>query len=372
MMYRITTGAIKALFKGNPSNTLKRQFGSTSLLNLRQSYKVYLGVFSGASVAGFVAYRYDSLSVQCEDANEILVEESSVLQENGGNTDNTQKAPIKWKLYQYATCPFCCKTRAFLDYYNIDYEKVEVNPVTRKEIKFSDYRKVPFIKSEEHQINDSSLIISLLKSHFLGKGDLNTLLTYYPYLEDESQKGKGKGQYQNLYNIMYQQGFSHAQNKAIREEAKWRRWVDECFVHTLSPNIYRTMTESLQAMEYITSVGNFTDREQTIIYYTGALAMYVIGKRVKTKHHLKKDVRQSLYEEANRWLHNVGKKHYMGGKQPNLADLNMYGVISAIEGLDAFNDLMMNTNIGPWYKRMKKQVSSHRGSIDPDWLSLVK
>lgn len=58
----------------------------------------------------------------------------------------------KWTLYQYATCPFCCKVRSFLDYYDVDYEIVEVNPVTRKEIKFSDYRKVPFMRSNEQQV----------------------------------------------------------------------------------------------------------------------------------------------------------------------------------------------------------------------------
>ena len=46
----------------------------------------------------------------------------------------------------------------------------------------------------------------------------------------------------------------------------------------------------------------------------------------------------------------------------------MYGVINAIEGLDAFNDLMKNTNIGPWYTRMKKQVNSHAGATQQDWL----
>ncbi len=48
-------------------------------------------------------------------------------------------------LYQYATCPYCCKTRAFLDYYHIPYTMVEVNPLFRTEIKFSAYRKVPFV-----------------------------------------------------------------------------------------------------------------------------------------------------------------------------------------------------------------------------------
>jgi len=331
--------------------------------------KVFLQFFSGVGITSYsyvASYKSKSTAVKCD---EILLD-IPTTQDSEENIDGTKA--IKFKLYQYATCPFCCKVRAFLDYYNIDYEKIEVNPATRKEIKFSAYRKVPFIRSDDDdvQINDSSLVISLLKSHYLGKGDLKTLLSYYPYLEDENNKGKG--QYQNLYNIMYQQGFSHEQNSAIREEAKWRRWIDESFVHTLSPNIYRTMNESFQAMEYITSVGNFTVREQKLIYYTGAVAMYFIGKRVKSKYHLRNDVRESLYEEANRWTHNVGKKQYMGGKQPNLADLNMYGVISAIEGLDAFNDLMKNTNIGPWYKRMKKQVTAHRGSVDPDWLSLVK
>ena len=48
-------------------------------------------------------------------------------------------------LYQYQSCPFCSKTRAFLDYYGIQYKKVEVNPLFKREMKFSSYRKVPFI-----------------------------------------------------------------------------------------------------------------------------------------------------------------------------------------------------------------------------------
>ena len=55
-------------------------------------------------------------------------------------------------LYQYQTCPFCCKTRAFLDYYGVSYEIVEVNPLFRREIKFSKYRKVPFIVCGDVQV----------------------------------------------------------------------------------------------------------------------------------------------------------------------------------------------------------------------------
>ena len=39
----------------------------------------------------------------------------------------------------------------------------------------------------------------------------------------------------------------------------------------------------------------------------------------------------------------------------------MYGVLSAIEGYDAFNDLLQKTNIGPWYQRMKTKVKNKEG-----------
>merc|ERR1712080_616624 len=99
------------------------------------------------------------------------------------------------------------------------------NPLSRKEIKFSDYRKVPFVRSAGQQINDSSLIISVLRSHMLGKGDVSTLLTYYPFLEDNDMKGAG--QHQNLYFLMYHgiDGFTDEQTAALQEERKWRMWV---------------------------------------------------------------------------------------------------------------------------------------------------
>ena len=57
-------------------------------------------------------------------------------------TDNTG---LKLTLFQYATCPFCCKARAVLDYYGFSYNIVEVNPVLRQQIKWSEYKKVPIL-----------------------------------------------------------------------------------------------------------------------------------------------------------------------------------------------------------------------------------
>lgn len=53
---------------------------------------------------------------------------------------------------------------------------------------------------------------------------------------------------------------------------------------------------------------------------------------------------------------------FMGGKQPNLADLAVYGILNSIEGCDAFKDLLERTKIGKWYFGMKDVVSQHQGA----------
>lgn len=49
---------------------------------------------------------------------------------------------------------------AFLDYHDIAYKVVEVNPVGKKEIKWSDYKKVPILVVDGEALNDSTGIIT--------------------------------------------------------------------------------------------------------------------------------------------------------------------------------------------------------------------
>lgn len=71
---------------------------------------------------------------------------------------------LKLTLFQYQTCPFCCKVRAFLDYYGISYDVIEVDPVLRQSIKWSPYKKVPILvaKTEDgYQVLTVNLYIQL-------------------------------------------------------------------------------------------------------------------------------------------------------------------------------------------------------------------
>lgn len=104
--------------------------------------------------------------------------------------------------------------------------------------------------------------------------------------------------------------------------------------------------------------------ERLIIINIGAIAMWFISKRLKKRHNLKDDVRQSLYDEINKWLYAI-KKHggtFMGGKKPNLSDLAVYGILKSIEGCSAFKDALENTKLCTWYDAMAKEVETHSGS----------
>ena len=59
--------------------------------------------------------------------------------------------------------------------------------------------------------------------------------------------------------------------------------MDDHFVHTLAPNIYRSLGEAVHAMDYISSVGNFSWFERVAAKYAGAAAMWFLGRRLKKK-----------------------------------------------------------------------------------------
>lgn len=73
----------------------------------------------------------------------------------------------------------------------------------------------------------------------------------------------------------------------FREEQRWRKWADNVLVHTLSPNVYRTPTEAIQAFRWFSDVGewekNFALWEQLLIVYIGAISMWLISKRLKKR-----------------------------------------------------------------------------------------
>lgn len=121
------------------------------------------------------------------------------------------------------------------------------------------------------------------------------------------------------------------------------------------PNIYRTFPESLEAFDYCLTEGKFTATERYMSKYAGAIAMYFIAKKLKTKYAID-DEREALYAAITSYLDAVGDRDFLGGSEPNMADLSVFGVVRSVAGLTTFDDLMANTAIEPWFTRMTAKV----------------
>nr|CAG4637130.1 EOG090X08KD [Ceriodaphnia reticulata] len=288
---------------------------------------------------------------------------------------NNDVIKLELTLFQYEPCPFCKKVRAFLDFSGLTYDVVEVNPVTKKQLGWSTYKKVPIVmvkvKEGYQQLNDSSMIISSLASHLADpEQDLLKIVKYYPRVDYQEEGGKKDSEIMNRYFLMFGEKEPAGRSKeSIVEERRWRKWSDDVLMHTLSPNIYRTWEESLEAFNMFSKKGDweriFPSWERQMVIYVGAAVMYFIGKRLKKRHNLMDDARQSLYNEVNYFLKVVDSKgtRFIGGDEPNLADLAVYGCISSIDGTRSFYDLMRHTSLSPWYEAMCSIIESRRGKI---------
>jgi len=319
---------------------------------------VFAGICGGALSFNLVTQQLSSATIYADDGASKHKVSKRIIREN-------DHSGLKLTLYQYVSCPFCCKVRAFLDCYGFSYDIVEVDSVRKKQLKDLDtaYKKVPILvvkppgSKNELQLVDSCVIVSVLTSFIEDQSmSLSQLNTFYPALESKEKKGTD---YPNKYFIMF--GEKHVpkeMHKVLKEERRWRRWCDDVFIHTIAPNVYRTPSESLQTFGVYSKMGewekNFSNSERNMCIYFGSAVMYILGKVIKRRHNLKKDVRESMYDACNEWVKGIGKKQpFMGGQTPNLADMAVYGAMSSFEGCQAFNDAHENTKIGVWYQRMK-------------------
>lgn len=231
------------------------------------------------------------------------------------------------EIYQYEICPFCCKVKAFLDWQKVAYSTVEVNPLSKAQIKqFKDYKKVPIAKVDGKQVNDSMQIISAVAS------SLDTGI---------------------------------ADSLADPQTAKWLEFADKELAVLLFPNITRSFGESFEAFKYIADVPTFGAGAKAANQLAGSLAMWLANGKLKKKYNIT-DERKQLLDTVGRWTSAVGDGPFLTGDAPVMADVVVYGVISAIRGLATHKELMESSPaLLTWDTHMRRAIGASMRAEDP-------
>jgi hypothetical protein len=91
--------------------------------------------------------------------------------------------------------------------------------------------------------------------------------------------------------------------KEVEEEKFWRQWADEKLVKVLTVNLYSSLRESYQAMEYIMDVHSFSYLSRLVGYGAGGMVMYAVGTRLPKKYGLEgKDLRAELVKLVDEFV----------------------------------------------------------------------
>ncbi|MEZ4814248.1 MAG: glutathione S-transferase N-terminal domain-containing protein [Bdellovibrionota bacterium] len=233
-------------------------------------------------------------------------------------TPQTAKSP---KLYQYEVCPFCWKARVALSLKKAPYEKVEVHPLNKKEIAFSDgYKKVPiYVDSVGAQVNDSNEIMKHIDKEFADGPKL--------FADENSEEAK--------------------------ELQKWLDW-SETYVKAVPPLIYDNLPNALKAFDYITKVGNFSTLQKMTIKYSGAFVMKMVAKKSKERQNIE-DPAEHILVKMNEWTAALGGNPFRGGATPDASDAAVFGITLSMKGLPAYELTQKNPEFYAWMKRMSEQ-----------------
>lgn len=222
-------------------------------------------------------------------------------------------------LYKYKICPFCNRVKTYLDYLQIPYTTVEVNPITKSELKFSkDYKKVPVAVIDDKVIGNSPEIIA----HFTAMS-----------VADESKQA------------LLEEFFPE-------DASKWMEWSEKRLAVMLYPNITRSMNESWECFAYTNDVESWSAPERMVTRAVGAAFMSLANGKIKKKYNIV-DERKELQAVLAEWTNAIDPNGFLHGEKLTMPDLMVYGVLQAIEGFQTFNEIMAeNELLRSWYGRV--------------------
>lgn len=116
------------------------------------------------------------------------------------------------------------------------------------------------------------------------------------------------------------------------------------------PNITRSYAECKLALAYADDA--FAPLPAFLVKHVGAAGMSLAHGKIKAKYGID-DERASLLERLALWEDELQGRDFRGGAKPDLADVAVYGVLNAVAGLPARDDVVAaSPAVGAWLDRV--------------------
>ncbi|GAV56715.1 Ribosomal_S12 domain-containing protein [Cephalotus follicularis] len=202
-----------------------------------------------------------------------LSQAQEVLAKEPPKADNL--ASKKVVIYEYNNRSFFNKVKAFLDNNKISYNVVELNPINKGAIDWSNCKKVSIVTVDGEQMVYLSDIINKLFRKI------------------------------RPTNIIFE----------TDEERNWHWGVDNQVLHVISPNIYRATSDALESIGCNTPHCNLSFTERLVAKYAEAADMYFVSKKLKN-HDIPVE-RKTLYDAAETCMEALNDQQYLGGSNSN-------------------------------------------------------
>lgn len=219
-------------------------------------------------------------------------------------------------LYQFNSCPFCWKVKAFLNYTKIPYDVVEVTPFGMKELDFTDHKKVPVLKDDAEIVVESSTIVRYLNdkyAHFL------------PTPQDD----------------------------------EWQAWVDNTLVHYLPPLIHPNIGKSFHNLGLVMTGSKDGAVKRFFVRLVGAMVMPRVANKMKLKHNIQNPAAEFQTALAHWVDKGLAGKDFYAGEQPSLVDTSVFGVLRSAQGMGILEAAATsNPTFGRWYAACRSMMDA--------------
>lgn len=211
-------------------------------------------------------------------------------------------------LYQFQSCPFCGKVRAFLNVAKIPHDIVEVTPFKMKELDFTDHKKVPVLRDGEKVVVESAAIVRYLNE-------------------------------------------TYAHLQADPQDTEWAGWVDNTLVHYLPPLIHPGIRTSFRNLGKVMGEKSGNSVRQFFVRLVGSLVMPRVAVKMKVKHNIH-DAEAEFHAAIDHWVNKgLAGKAFFGGETASLVDTSVYGVLSSTAGMGIIERASShNPDFGQWYE----------------------